>query len=336
MLGPSQSADILTNLADTEEFVASRLPLIRHALAAVGRAPPRPMTARQRESKYSFKQGFFYPVEHWLSRRIRPYCSVAALNHARAIGLGQAIFGLRRAAFARATRNSPNGSVLHFEHVYTGEMCWRSMLVLHESGRLDVAEVDALLAHNYCTAWILKSEVPLVPRSLRGSSLVDALGFFDSAGIPLVVDDKLRPALGHRQTMLNGGASASRHASLEVVGDVLSLCVRLGFVVAGADGLDEAERRALMEYAVDRCGLSSNEVVSQIGPARDGMAGFSRDEWSRLRTLGPGNLDSILADIAAAAAADGKLSKEEEAVLSSVRKELSLPGQRSRKVASDD
>ena len=74
----------------------------------------------------------------------------------------------------------------HIEHVFTGEMFFRALKKLNESGGLSRETLSQFIRDNYRTAWILKEEDRMLAKSNRGESLQDALDHYREVGIELI------------------------------------------------------------------------------------------------------------------------------------------------------
>jgi hypothetical protein len=275
---PKALEPLRTNKHPLEDFVASRIGLVVHSVTAIGAKPPRPMSERQRFAKYSFKHGFFYPCEAWLPARFGPLASQLALNHAKESGLDDRIWRMNREDVARATRVPAGRNGLYYEHVYSGEMCWNAMLVLQQGGHLAVETVTDLLLSNYCTAWVDRDiESAKVPTSKRGADRASALQAFEKAAVPLYNRAGLASQSSHRTALSTTKSEPSA--------DVEALVVRLGFVVAGADGIDAREMESLQAFAHTRSTLSREAVQRESELAAAGIAALSEADWEALQTL---------------------------------------------------
>ena len=143
---------------------------------------------RTQAGRYSRQQAFFYQAEWWLD--VRPLVSEAAYAYARQMRWADpnCIWSLRRSDVRRVDGKAISECGLIYEHVYTGWMFGRDLGLLWERSRngLDADAVAELLSTNYQTAWITREEDKLLPRSERGKSLKDALGFYQENGITLL------------------------------------------------------------------------------------------------------------------------------------------------------
>ena len=61
--------------------------------------------------------------------------------------------------------------------------------------------------------------------------------------------------------------------------------VRVGFIVAGADGLDDREAATLEDYAIQRSGLSKADIESEMKLAEKGRDSLSDADIEMLRLL---------------------------------------------------
>jgi tellurite resistance protein len=92
--------------------------------------------------------------------------------------------------------------------------------------------------------------------------------------------------------------------------------VRIGFIVAGADGLSDEERSFLYDYAVTRSGLSTDEVETEEKAAAAGVSSLSAEDIDSLKELKTEEIKLVLAEIVEkAAAADGNFSESEQSAL---------------------
>ena len=95
--------------------------------------------------------------------------------------------------------------------------------------------------------------------------------------------------------------------------NVAKLVTRMGFIVAGADGLSTEENQALMEFAVQRSGLPQQEVDKQRVLAAKGLDALEEADIAELKTLPRKQLSSLLREVVEKTAkADGQISIEEE------------------------
>ena len=94
-----------------------------------------------------------------------------------------------------------------------------------------------------------------------------------------------------------------------------ALIVRLGFVVAAADGLSHEEHEALEDFATERSGLDKDSVRLERENAEGGLASFTEADLARVRTVQPETLAGLIEDIKLAASADGDFSAAERDVM---------------------
>ena len=161
---------------DLERFAESRIQFVQHCLQVW----TQPTDRHQRASaKYCFKQGFFYAAAYYVEWN--PFISQGARDQASVQGLP--IERLRSARWHDQPSFDPGRDTFHFEHVFTGEMCWTAVTEL--SGSFSSKDLSDLLRVNYATAWILKDEDGRLPRSVRGKTLQDALQIYTDKGVSL-------------------------------------------------------------------------------------------------------------------------------------------------------
>jgi tellurite resistance protein len=111
--------------------------------------------------------------------------------------------------------------------------------------------------------------------------------------------------------------------TLEDLDRVARLVVRIGFVVAGSDGLSSEERDHLMEYAATRSGLSKEIIEEEIVKSAAGLNSITSEEYTLLRQLSPEKFNSLLREVAEkGAAADGVFSELEKTTLNFVRNQV--------------
>jgi len=169
----------------TVEFARSRIGLVKHAVECLeSGASDEDAKARAKYSKYSLKQGVFYPAIEWVPHPL--LVSEGALAYARRRGWADpvAIFGLRRDDLCRTDGVGKHGeSGLVLEHVYTGTMFVSALRELHRSSRLNEEELAVLLWGNYRCAWLTRSEDKKLKKSRRGATLVSALEHYRDVGI---------------------------------------------------------------------------------------------------------------------------------------------------------
>lgn len=179
--------------AALEEFVASRLPLVRHGLGP--RSLPEGMTPSDVRglARYGVQQSFFYGADHFVpqgpmvSLRAWEWASDRWGDAARELWVG------RRGAVPRLERGLEREQRLGFsrldiiyEHTYTGTQFWDALCRLHRDGGLEVGTVVRLLVENYRTAWIHREEDARLPRSRRGECIRSAWSSYERAGIRLL------------------------------------------------------------------------------------------------------------------------------------------------------
>lgn len=97
------------------------------------------------------------------------------------------------------------------------------------------------------------------------------------------------------------------------------IIVRIGFIVAGADGLSDEERAFLNDYAVERSGLSVDDVAAEAKAAEAGLSAVTEDDVASLKELPKEQLSMHLSEVVEkAAGADGVVSEAEEAALKDI------------------
>lgn len=286
-------------------FVRARIGLLSHCLAEHSLGAQRPMTDRQRQAKYSFVHGFFYPCEFWLPKRLQPLASKRAVVLAESAGLTGAISSYRRTDVARATRVAPGRNPLYYEHVYSGQMCWNAIAAMSHNNQLKVEQICSLLLHNYRVAWIARDEARIVGRGKRGSSLVTAIKHFTRMGVDLYDGDEL---IDYAEP--DSYCTSTREIN-EFNFAINRLVVRLGFVVAGSDNVDAAERQALYSYATRRSDLTLIDVKLEETRALGGLAALNEQDWATLKDLGTHRLNRLMNEIRSASRADGEFDDTE-------------------------
>jgi uncharacterized tellurite resistance protein B-like protein len=91
--------------------------------------------------------------------------------------------------------------------------------------------------------------------------------------------------------------------------------VRMGYIVAGADGLDEAEIAELEQYAVERSDLSLAAAQEERRNAAMGVNALQDADIDLLRALDAETWGAVVADIREVASAGGDLSDAELSAL---------------------
>jgi len=163
-----------------DRFVESTTPMIKHALNEYSdeRAPKYIKVA----CKYRFKQGFYYQ----LSRYLLQYhlVSRSALDLSKELGFEDECWNMQ---WDDQPKYDPAGrKTFHIEHVFTGEMFFRALKSLNDSGELNQETLMKFILDNYRTAWILKEEDKKLAKSNRGTTLQDALNHYKDVGIDLL------------------------------------------------------------------------------------------------------------------------------------------------------
>jgi hypothetical protein len=95
--------------------------------------------------------------------------------------------------------------------------------------------------------------------------------------------------------------------------EIAKRVVKVGFIVASADGLSGSEKALLVDYATKRSGLTVEDVES-IAAGAKGVESLSQDDINVLRQLNPGELAGVLREIVVTtSSADGHSAEEESA-----------------------
>ena len=110
------------------------------------------------------------------------------------------------------------------------------------------------------------------------------------------------------RALASGPMTADREQLVRVV-------VRLGFAVAGADGLDADEETALTEFALARSGLSLEAVQEERRAAAAGVDSLTDADISMLAALDADERSDLFGEIREAAGADGEFAEQEAAAL---------------------
>lgn len=99
--------------------------------------------------------------------------------------------------------------------------------------------------------------------------------------------------------------------------------IKVGAVIAGADGLDVRERGSLLAFAAQRSQLSSDVIEGQIATAQGGVASITSAEIDVLKSAGLDKVGSLLHEgLQQIAGSDGNLSAREVETLNAVWKRL--------------
>lgn len=101
--------------------------------------------------------------------------------------------------------------------------------------------------------------------------------------------------------------------------ELAKIIVRVGFIVAGADGISDEEREELSEYAARRSNLSAKDIEGEAKAAEAGLSALSALDVAILRKLPVTELSSLLHEVVEeAASADGEFSDAEQEALKSI------------------
>ena len=163
-----------------ENFVSSITPMVKHALSEYSDhlAPKHIRTA----CKYRFKQGFYYQISRYLPQY--HLVSKSAFQLSKELGFENECWSME---WDDQPKYDPLGrKTFHIEHVFTGEMFFRALKILNESGDLNEKTLLKFVVDNYRTAWILKEEDKKLVKSNRGTTLEDALNHYKEVGIDLL------------------------------------------------------------------------------------------------------------------------------------------------------
>lgn len=101
--------------------------------------------------------------------------------------------------------------------------------------------------------------------------------------------------------------------------NVVKAIIKVGIVIASADGLDDRERAALVVYASQRSGMSPDAVELEVSTVHNGLDSITEVDIAALKTLGKAQLGQLINEILQKiASADGELSDGERAALDSL------------------
>jgi len=99
--------------------------------------------------------------------------------------------------------------------------------------------------------------------------------------------------------------------------------IKVGAVIAGADGLDVREKVALLDFVAQRSRLPSGVIESQIEAAKGGLSSITSHEISILKSAGLVRVGGLLKEgLQKIAGSDGNLSARELETLNAVWKLL--------------
>lgn len=138
-----------------------------------------PKKYKQLHSWYLYRQSFYGFLDHmpaknnFISQRAKEKYSEDNKD------------SLREKTWIEQPEFDSQRKIFHLEHIYTGVMFRNAMKNMKDSERT-VETVTDLIKSNYRSAWILKEEDKLLPKSYRGNDLNDALRSYVCAGITLI------------------------------------------------------------------------------------------------------------------------------------------------------
>ena len=100
--------------------------------------------------------------------------------------------------------------------------------------------------------------------------------------------------------------------------------VRIGFIIASADGLDANEKEHLVKYAKRRSShLSDDEINVELEKGSKGPDALSKDDIAALKKLSSTELSKLMNEIVHQVAGhDGNLTEPEVVALNSIWKAL--------------
>ena len=101
--------------------------------------------------------------------------------------------------------------------------------------------------------------------------------------------------------------------------NIVKATIKVGVVIASADGLDDRERAALVAYASQRSGMTPEAVEMEVSAVHNGLDSITDVDIVALKSLGKTQLGQLINEILQkVASADGELSDGERAVLDSL------------------
>jgi hypothetical protein len=112
--------------------------------------------------------------------------------------------------------------------------------------------------------------------------------------------------------------------SPEVLHEITKRVVRIGFIIASADGLSDDEKNHLVKFAKKRSHhLSDQEIHAELESGSKGIASLTPDDIAILKTLTHTELGKVLNEIVHQVSDDkGNLSESEVKALNGVWKAL--------------
>jgi hypothetical protein len=101
--------------------------------------------------------------------------------------------------------------------------------------------------------------------------------------------------------------------------NIVKAIIKVGIVIASADGLDNRERAALVAYASQRSGMTPEAVEMEVSAVKNGLDSITEVDIVALKSLGKAQLGLLINEILQkVASADGELSAGERAALDSL------------------
>lgn len=100
---------------------------------------------------------------------------------------------------------------------------------------------------------------------------------------------------------------------------IAKVIIKIGAVIAGADGLDDREKAGLVQFASQRSGLSSEVIEAQVAVAEGGLGSITDADIQVLKSIGTAQVGQLLNEgLQKIAAADGNLSDREMSTLKAI------------------
>lgn len=101
--------------------------------------------------------------------------------------------------------------------------------------------------------------------------------------------------------------------------DIAKAVIKVGAVIASADGLEDREKAALVAFASQRSNLAPAVVEDLVAAAKGGLSSITDADVQTLKSLSSAQIGQLLNEgLQKIAAADGKLSDGELAALNAV------------------
>lgn len=98
--------------------------------------------------------------------------------------------------------------------------------------------------------------------------------------------------------------------------------VRMGLVVAAADGIDDAEDAEIEQYLLERSGLDGEALAEERARVAAGVSSITDEDIARMRALDVVQRHALLDEVRRFAAADGFVSAEEELALKAIAEKI--------------